>query len=269
MFNYLVLGGDGFIGKNLVRYLSKKGNSVTNLDYKSDSNLDLRYLEIKDISRFDGCFFLAWDVGGSKYLNKKELWSNQFENNIKLINNLIPQFRRSNIPFLFVSSQLAGVDNSPYSLTKGLCESYCLSLKNAVVARQWNAYGSLEDTYIKSHVISDMIMQAITKKEIRLLTSGIEKRKFVHLEDICIAYELMLQNHLGKIFDVSAGDYISILDIANIISLHTGAKVIPGESIGQTPNVLELPQTPNWSPKIELEQGIENMINEAKMLNKS
>jgi nucleoside-diphosphate-sugar epimerase len=73
-------------------------------------------------------------------------------------------------------------------LTKKVAENYCLTLENCVVARQWNAYGSIEEYNIKSHVISDIILQALKDKVIRLLTTGTELRKFVHLDDICRGY---------------------------------------------------------------------------------
>jgi nucleoside-diphosphate-sugar epimerase len=230
------------------------------LDISENKKHDLRFLELEKLKDYDGCFFLAWDVGGSKYLNERNNWNSQFRNNIALINNVIPQIERSQIPFLFVSSQLAGVDESPYSLTKLLAENYCKTIKHCVIARQWNAYGTLEELNVKSHVVSDLIMSAITKKEINLLTNGQEKRKFVHISDICEAYLLMLNNHLGSIYDVSSEDFFTILEIAEMISKLTGAKININNKSGVNPKVLELPKVPGWKEKIDLKSGIEDLI---------
>ena len=93
----------------------------------------------------------------------------------------MPQLEKSKIPFLFVSSQLAGTDSSPYSITKYAAEQYCRNISNATIARQWNAYGSIETQDIRSHVVSDLITQAVNNNEIKLRTSGLEQRQFVHM----------------------------------------------------------------------------------------
>ena len=260
MEKYLVLGGQGFIGTALVNFLRKAGYAVDSVDFKSNPEQDLKSLKIKNLENYDGCFFLAWNVGGSKYLGKLETWRDQFSENISLMHNVFPQMAKSGIPFLFVSSQLAGSDNSPYSITKLLGENYAQTFQNAVVARQWNAYGSIEIQDVKSHVISDMILQAVSDKRIQLLTNGVELRKFIHLEDICSAYLTLIKKHLGGVFDVSAGDFISILEVAQMIALETGAEVIPGIANGNNPRVVTSPRIPNWKPAVSLEVGIKKLI---------
>lgn len=263
MEKYLVLGGQGFIGTALVNFLRKNGHAADSIDFKLNPKNDLKTLKIENLDKYDGCFFLAWNVGGSKYLGKRETWRDQFSENISLMHNIFPQLAKSGIPFLFVSSQLAGSDDSPYSLTKLLGENYAQTFQNAVVARQWNAYGSIETKDLKSHVISDMILQAVSDKRIRLLTDGVELRKFIHLEDICRAYLTLIKNHLGGVFDVSAGDFISILEVAQMIARETDAKVIPGIAIGNNPRFASSPKIPNWEPGISLETGIKDLIMQA------
>ena len=263
MERYLILGGEGFIGKSLKRYLQEKGCEVESLDIKTESNHDLRHMKIDGLSTYSGCFFLAWNVGGSKYLGNLETWHSQYSDNIALMHNVFPQLGKSEIPFLFVSSQLAGSDNSPYSITKLLAEKYAQTFSNATVARQWNVYGSLEKVDIKSHVISDLVIQAVKDREIRLLTDGSEIRKFIHMDDVCHSYFTLINSHLGEIFDVSAGEYVSILELAKLIAKKTGAGVIPGTVKGHNPNVKESAELPGWKPTVDLESGIERLIREA------
>ena len=111
MANYLILGGEGFIGTALRDFLVLAGHNVSSIDFKNDKAQDLRYLTIANLNEFDGVFFLAWNVGGSKYLTDTNTWPEQFQDNILIIGNVFPQLIRSTIPFLFVSSQLAGTDN--------------------------------------------------------------------------------------------------------------------------------------------------------------
>jgi nucleoside-diphosphate-sugar epimerase len=260
---YLVLGGSGFIGSYLVNYLAVNGNNVDNIDFKDFPENDLRYIEIKNLRNYDGCFFLAWDVGGSKYLSALSTWQAQFYNNICLIHNIFPQLNESKIPFLFVSSQLSGLDDSPYSLTKKVAENYSLTFDNCVVARQWNAYGSIEKYDIKSHVISDFILQAVKNNKIELLSTGTELRKFVHLDDICRGYLQLIndKSNFQKIFDVVDGPYMSILSIAEIVSNLTGAEIIPGKKSVHTPQINEIDKIPNWEAKIQIKDGIRHMLN--------
>ena len=262
MANYLVLGGEGFIGKALVNFLISEGNSVHSLDFRSDSKQDLRVIKINNLPDFDATFFLAWNVGGSKFLNQTSTWHSQFTDNIALINNVFPQLITASKPFLFVSSQLAGIDNSPYSLTKKLAEEYCATIATSVVARQWNVYGSIENFDDKSHVISDFIIQALRTGEIHLLTDGSEQRKFVHLNDTCRAYLQMIKEQKDRIYDVSSAHYITILEVAELIAKITGAKLFPSQISGYTPFSTECATYPGWEPTISLEDGIRNLITE-------
>jgi nucleoside-diphosphate-sugar epimerase len=269
MKSYLVLGGEGFIGKYLVNFLKKNGAKVNSIDIKNGTHHDLRIIKLLDLDDYDYCFFLAWDVGGSKYLNQVSTWNSQFQNNILLTSNIIPQLQTSRIPFLFVSSQLAGTDHSPYSLSKLYAENYCRTIPTCGIARQWNAYGSPEVMGEKSHVISDLIYQAVFKGEIRLLTDGSELRKFVHLADICEAYMQIIKKAKGQVFDVSAGEYISILEISEIISEITGVKIIKANKKGYSPNLPEINQLPKWQPKIDLKEGIYKLVESYKMKNQN
>ena len=69
-----ILGSEGQIGAYLSEYLQKKGHEVTGIDVVYGPENDLRvtpntYVESK-IKDADFVFFLAFDVGGSRYLKK-------------------------------------------------------------------------------------------------------------------------------------------------------------------------------------------------------
>ena len=182
------------------------------------------------------------------------------QNNLRIITNVIPQIKKSGIPTLFVSSQLAGVDNTPYSLTKLIGEQYCGIIENCVIARQWNVFGSYENPGLKSHVISDFIHQALHTGTISMMTNGNESRRFIHLEDVSVAYMTLINQNLKGVFDVCGDNFISIYEVATIISNLTGAKIIRGNLEGKTHTIKTISKIPNWKINIELENGIKTMI---------
>ena len=84
----LILGNRGQIGLFLEKFLVTKGITVVGLDLESDPSEDLRKINSVAldslIDQSDFVFFLAYDVGGSTYLQERQ--SNfDFINNNSLI----------------------------------------------------------------------------------------------------------------------------------------------------------------------------------------
>ena len=50
----MVLGGSGFIGSYLLKFLINLGHDVVNIDFKDDPRNDLRHLLIPNLDKFDG-----------------------------------------------------------------------------------------------------------------------------------------------------------------------------------------------------------------------
>lgn len=262
MVRNLVIGSEGFIGKKFCDYLEKKGETVVRFDIKRGSHEDARTEEL-NINRVDYVYFLAWDVGGAKYLSKEDTQLTQLEWNLKLLSNVMSQLEQHKKPFLFISSQLAEEHDTVYGATKRLGEVWTRIL-GGVFIRQWNVYGPIEKESLRSHVVSDFISQALTKKEIRMLTTGEEKRQFIHHDDVCEAWHKALHgNHKGA-HDVTSFEWVKVIDVANIIATLTGAKVIPGEKVGSTPITPIVGKIPDWFPTIKLEDGLKKMIEEFK-----
>jgi nucleoside-diphosphate-sugar epimerase len=82
----LILGSEGQIGSYLLLYLKQKGHNVFGYDIVNSSKQDLRLKNnkyfIKLIKKTDFIFFLAFDVGGSRYLKI-------YQDNYKFISNNI------------------------------------------------------------------------------------------------------------------------------------------------------------------------------------
>ena len=167
----LVLGGSGTIGSALCNHLEKKGEKVVNLDLKT--GFDIRFHSLEPFKKVDYVWFLAWEVGGAKFLTKDSNLINIIHNNTILCEKVFSFLNDTHIPFMFTSSQLATTE-TPYGITKLLGEKWTQIL-NGQTVRFWNVYG-WEEPGERSHVIPDLILQALTKKSIYLMTNGQEER---------------------------------------------------------------------------------------------
>ena len=177
---YLVLGSDGQIGHPLCDYLRRMGHEAMGFDIAANSEEDLR--SNKDLLRqrmreADFVFFLAFDVGGSRYLKTYERTYEFISNNTKIMDLTFDALRELQKPFIFASSQMANMTHSSYGVLKALGDFYTRTL-NGLVVKFWNVYGVEHDPE-KFHAITDFIIKAKRQGRIELLTTGEETRQFL------------------------------------------------------------------------------------------
>jgi nucleoside-diphosphate-sugar epimerase len=220
----LILGSSGQIGQHLCSYLTEKKFTILRADVINSKNQDLRNQNNKIISRMikqsDFVFFLAFDVGGSRYLKKYQNSSNFILNNISIMANTFALLKKEKKNFIFASSQMSNMDYSNYGILKKIGEKTTKSLKGLTV-RFWNVYG-VEKDFEKSHAITDFIINGIKYKKIKMLSNGKEERDFLYAEDACSGLELLMKNFSKfkkyEFIDLNYGKYYKIIDIAKIIS---------------------------------------------------
>lgn len=258
MITNLVIGSEGFVGTPFCQYLETKGERVIHFDLKRGSHEDARIARL-ELLGVDRIYFLAWEVGGAKYLYRSDIQFVQLDSNLKLMLNVFPQLQESKIPFLFVSSQLAEEYDTVYGATKRLGEVWTHLLKGVRV-RLWNVYGAYEAPSERSHVVADFVWQALHKGEIRMITTGEELRQFIFIDDVCSAFHHALKHQLNGVYDVTSFEWVSVKRVAEIIADLTGAKVIPGERSGSTPITPMRGKMPRWKPMISLEEGLERTL---------
>lgn len=258
MITNLVIGSDGFVGTPFCRYLEKRGESVIRFDLKRGSHEDARTAQL-DLRAIDRVYFLAWEVGGAKYLYRDDIQFVQLDSNLKLMLNVFPQLQAARVPFLFVSSQLAEEYDTVYGSTKRLGEVWTHLLRGVRV-RLWNVYGAYEPPSERSHVVADFIWQALQKGEIRMLTTGEELRQFVFIDDVCRAFHQALERRMEGIYDVTSFDWVPVRQVADIIAGLTGANVVPGERRGSTPITPMRGKVPGWTSTVSLEEGLERAV---------
>ena len=272
----LILGSEGQVGLHLKSYLKSKNYDVMGFDIVEKNNQDLRKfnnkLLISKIKKSDFIYFLAFDVGGSRYLKK---YQNTFEflsNNIRIMENTFTLVKKFKKPFLFASSQMSNMTYSNYGILKNLGEKYSQILDGLVV-KFWNVYG-IEHDLNKSHVITDFILKGIKKKKINMLTDGQEVRDFLYAEDCCIGLEKIMLKYkeikrLKKSIDLTSTKYVKIIYVANIIKKlllkkNIKIKIIPSKFKDSVQlnkkNKADRYLFKFWKPKFSLEEGISKII---------
>tara|TARA_Y100000766_G_scaffold282017_1_gene294519 strand:+ start:1118 stop:1972 length:855 start_codon:yes stop_codon:yes gene_type:complete len=221
-----ILGSSGQIGAYLSEYLQRKGHEVTGVDVVDGIHNDLRvtpntHVESK-IENADFVFFLAFDVGGSRYLKK---YQNTFEfvnNNTRIMANTFRLLERYNKRFIFASSQMSNMSYSPYGVMKRVGELHTTALKGLIV-KFWNVYG-IERDHEKAHVITDFIRRGFEEGEFEMLTDGTEERQFLYAEDCCEGLETVMECYS----DFKSTDPLHITSF-NATSINEIAAIIQGQ----------------------------------------
>jgi len=268
---YLVLGSSGQVGYPLTNYLRSNNYEVLEFDLVEDELQDLRIKNNKLLEKYikecDFIFFLAFDVGGSRYLAKYQHTYEFLHNNILLMSNTFELINKYNKPFIFASSQMSNMSYSPYGVAKAVGERYTAAL-NGITVKFWNVYGPEKDLE-KSHVITDFILKAKNNKIIDMLTDGTESRQFLHADDCSEALLTLsgLYDQLDreKEYHITNFEWNTVLDVAQEIANNfANTKIIPAESKDLVqkdkrnepdPYILNF-----WKPKIKLSDGIKNII---------
>ena len=268
---YLVLGSAGQVGGPLCEYLNEIGHETLTFDLVDDLSEDLRIQNNEKLDQYmkacDFVFFLAWDVGGSRYLSKYQNTIDFIQNNVKIIANTFDSIKKYNKPFIFASSQMANMSYSTYGITKSLGEKAATAL-NGITVKFWNVYGPEHDLE-KSHVITDFILKAKTTGVIDMLTDGTEYRQLLHATD-CSKCLYTLSTKYAELsreheYHVTSFEWVSIFRVAEIIAENFPGTIIkPAKSkdtIQQDKRNEADPSILNyWKPEITLEQGIKNII---------
>ena len=270
---YLVLGSAGQIGDCLCSFLKNKGHDVLEFDIVNNQLQDLRIYNneiLEDlINKCDFIYFLAFDVGGSRYLAKYQHTFDFLYNNVRLMSNTFELIKKYNKKFIFASSQMSNMSYSPYGVAKAIGERYTDAL-NGLTVKFWNVYGPEKDLE-KSHVITDFILKAKNTGVIDMLSDGTEQRQFLHADDCseCLLELSLAYNKLDKSreYHITNFKWNSIIDVANIVASNfDNIKIIPGKS----KDMVQLDKRNEadeyilkfWTPKIDLEEGIQMVIKE-------
>ena len=274
-----VLGSSGQIGAYLSEYLSKKGHIVREFDIVNGEHQDMTHIPNvylrNAIMESDFVFFLAFDVGGSRYLKKYQHTFDFVNNNTRLMANAFGLLEKYDKPFVFASSQMSNMSYSPYGTLKRVGELYTESLGGLIV-KFWNVYG-IEKDHDKAHVITDFIRKGFEEGDFEMMTDGEEVRQFLYAEDCCEGLESVMKNYdefyANDPLHITNFDYTSIREVAIIIEnefklIGKPINILPGEASDSVQldkrNEADRFIEKYWSPKTDLETGIAKVFEAMK-----
>ena len=274
-----ILGSGGQIGAYLTEYLRKKEHDVREFDIINGEHQDMRTIPSPELHRLimtsDFVYFLAFDVGGSRYLKKYQHTFDFVNNNARMMVNVFGLLEKYKKPFVFASSQMSNMSHSPYGTLKRVGELYTQTLKGLTV-KFWNVYG-IEKDMEKAHVITDFIRKGFEEGSFDMLTDGTEERQFLYAEDCCEALETVMNCYSdfkpSDPLHITSFNSCTIKHIASIISGQFG---IIGKDVSINPGVAkdsvqmdkrneaDLYITGWWQPKTPIDVGIRKVFEEMK-----
>ena len=270
MKRFIVTGGYGFIGSNLIRLLLKKKYKVLNIDNMSYSaqkynligvnsddysfkKLDINNKKkiIKLIQKFKphGIFNLAADTHVDRSIDNSR---NFIKNNILGVYNLLEaiKIQKRKIRLVHISTDevygdILGnkrshenypyIPSSPYSASKAasdhLVYSYVRTHKiDAVISNCSNNYGPRQ---FPEKLIPKMIYNIINNIPLPVYANGKNSREWIYVEDHCEALiKLFFKGKSGEKYNIGSGiNCTNITIIKEIIKAFKIKKVNIGKNV--------------------------------------
>ena len=251
---YIVTGGAGFIGSNLVDYLIEAGHDVVILDNLSsgkvenvNTNAKLVVLDIsgntckdkaiKEFSKADGIFHMAalarvqpsienpYDFNRVNVLGTLNILMWAKEAGVKRLVYSASSSAYGDASILPTSETHPTDPLSPYGLQKLIGEQYCRVFHHCygletVSLRYFNVFGerqALEGAYCL--VMGIFANQVLNQKPITICGDGEQRRDFTYVGDVVRANVLAMNSKnvgSGEVINIGNGDNRSINQIADL-----------------------------------------------------
>jgi len=289
--SYLVTGGAGFIGNNLVETLLSEGREVVCLDKNSHGSFhqgSKNYVGsinntqlLKDlIESYDvkTIFHMAAEASIQVSLKDPIHTTRQ---NVLGTNRVLQTARECGVERVIFSSTcsiyecdfLIQCESShlkptlnPYALSKycaeQLCEYYNNDL-NVNTFRYFNVYGKghrVDGAY--PPVIAIFMERHKQGLPLEIVGTGNQKRDFVNVSDVVSANIMMADSDIkGGIYNVGSGENHTVKEIADMISknqIHIEQR--KGEVTSTLANIHKIKTDLNWSPKTFVGDWIKNEL---------
>jgi nucleoside-diphosphate-sugar epimerase len=291
MVKVLITGGAGFIGSNLSDFLTKKKYKVTIIDNLSTGNkrniknkkINFIYSNINNINKlkkignFDVIVHLA---AMAEILITKKDEKKYFESNIEGLQQVLNFASQKKIKkFIFASSASIYGDTKNikvkenfnanpkhyYAYTKyigeKMIEKYCKNneIKFSIL-RFFNVYGPKSTA-----VVARFISQHLQNKPITIYGNGLQKRDFIHVEDLNKIILKLIKTNKGnnQTFNLGSGTAKSIIELKNIIAKNHKHIFLIKRSDDieiSIADISKIKKILNWKPSVSFQKGVNDMI---------
>ena len=256
---YVVTGGAGFIGSNIVKKLVSRGDNVTVIDnlntgkennlstvrdkivFLKDSIQNVDLLE-KETENIDGVFHQAALASiQDSYLKPDEYHSV----NVNGTENILKLAQKNNFKIVYASSSsvygnpekipIKEEDSknpiNPYAETKLKKEELAIKYsKNGVKViglRYFNVFGKGQSKEYAG-VLKLFLERIRDKLPPRVTGDGTQFRDFVYVEDVADANIMSMDSKINhEFFNVGTNTSISILDLAKTVIKYSGLNIDP------------------------------------------
>lgn len=298
IMKYIVTGGAGFIGSNLVDALINQGHEVHIIDDLSGGveenlnksatfhNVDIRNLEdIKPLfQNVDGVFHLA-ALPRVQFSIENPVLTHDV--NITGTMNVFIAAKEAQVKRIVYSASSSAYGDqdtmplietmtpnpkSPYGLQKYVGEVYAKVWSDVygietVSLRYFNVYGPRQsDEGAYALVIARFLKQKREGQKMTITGDGLQTRDFTHVRDVVRANMLAMESAKagkGEVINIGAGHNHSVLEIAKLIGGEyefVPARLEPRDTLADNTKAKELL---GWIPQENFEKAIE----ELKLLN--
>ena len=300
---YVVTGGAGFIGSNIVKKLVSRGDNVTVIDnlntgkennlstvrdkivFLKDSIQNVDLLE-KETENIDGIFHQAALASiQDSYLKPDEYHSV----NVNGTENILKLAQKNNFKIVYASSSsvygnpkkipIKEEDSknpiNPYAETKLKKEELAIKYsKNGVKViglRYFNVFGKGQSKEYAG-VLKLFLERIRDKLPPRVNGDGTQFRDFVYVEDVADANIMSMDSKINhEFFNVGTNTSISILDLAKTVIKYSGLNIDPifgpalkGDVQRTIADINLIKDKIGWTPTVTLEEWIKGIISANK-----
>jgi len=300
---YIVTGGAGFIGSNIVKKLVSRGDNVTVIDnlntgkeenltavkdkivFLNDSILNLDLLE-KETKNIDGVFHQAALASVQDSFNKPEEYQNV---NVNGTENILKLAKQNNFKVVYASSSSVygnpekipiKESNSknpinPYAETKlkkeKLAKKYSEMGVKVIGLRYFNVFGKGQSKEYAG-VLKLFLERIRDKLPPKINGDGSQFRDFVYVEDVADANIMSMDSNIDhEFFNVGTNTSITILDLAKTVIKFSNLNINPifgpslqGDVQKTVANIDLIKEKIGWKPTIFLEKWISEIISMKK-----
>jgi nucleoside-diphosphate-sugar epimerase len=300
---FIVTGGAGFIGSNIVKKLVSRGDHVTVIDnlitgkeenlasvknkiiFLKDSILNINLLE-NQTQDIDGIFHQAALASVQDSFSNPEEYHNV---NVNGTENILKLAIKNNFKVVYASSSsvygnpekipIKESDNknpiNPYAETKltkeKLAKKYAEMGVKVIGLRYFNVFGKGQSKEYAGvlKLFLERIREGLPPK---INGDGSQFRDFVYVEDVADANIMSMDSNINhEFFNVGTNTSITILDLAQTIIKYSGLDIEPifgpslkGDVQKAVADINLIEDKIGWKPKVFLEKWIENIISMKK-----